>query len=175
MFRLFKRKDSADGPSPGAERTKKNGLAGFGALAKRGTRLRVVALITTAFVSSGLAVVVFFAINPAYGAFLGGATNITVSTDYTTPTGDLDDWFSGTDGDGNPIPVSGAATIKDLSDPSSPAPTGADDITRFWMGISTADGTAPGSGNDVQDFYFRVDTSYNNTTKKTLPPTIIFS
>jgi len=95
-------------------------------------------------VSSGLGVLTFFALSSAYGAFLSSGT-------ISTTDGVFTDW--GTTGS----PVSGSATVADLSDAKSPVPSL--NLERFWVGFSTADGTAPTTGNLVENFYFRVDTA----------------
>ncbi|MCH7736649.1 MAG: hypothetical protein IH872_04515 [Chloroflexi bacterium] len=128
----------------GADSTKINGRTGVGNSDQRVPRIRIVALLATMIVSSGLGVVTFFALNSAYGAFLG-------STTISTTDGVFTDW--GTTGS----PVSGSANIADLSDDKAPQPQL--NLERFWVGFSTADGTAPTTDNLVENFYFRVDTA----------------
>ena len=100
-------------------------------------------------VSSGLGVVTFFAQSSVYGAFLSSAT-------ISVTGGVFTDW--GTTGS----PVSGSGNIADLADASSPQPNR--NLERFWVGFSTADGTAPTIGNLVENFFFCVDTADTDGT-----------
>jgi hypothetical protein len=144
MFGSFREKNSANRQLAGADSAKVSGHAGIATLVERAPRLRIAALFATMIVSSGLGVLTFFALNSAYGAFLG-------STTISTTDGVFTDW--GTTGS----PVSGSANVADLSDDKAPQPQL--DLERFWVGFSTADGTAPITDNLVENFYFRVDTA----------------
>ena len=143
MFAQFLRKKHANRSRAGGAFTKKNGHAGIRTSNGRRSTLRRVAVTMVMFVVAGLAVQQFLLPNLAFSAFLGPST-------ISVTDGVFTDW--GTTGS----PASGIANLQDAAESKAPSP--GLDIDWFWLGFSTADGTAPSGSNSAQNFYFRVDT-----------------
>ena len=94
------------------------------------------------------------------GAFLGSST-ITIDGNITTN----DDWGT-TANPAQGIAVSQDANNDGVGDANANFDNTEEDINYFWMGVSTVSGgtTAPTTGNEVENFYFRIDTFETTTT-----------
>ena len=160
MFGFFRRNISANRRSAGADPARTNGHAVIGRLVERAPRLRIVALFATMIVSSGLGVLTFFALSSVYGAFLGSTTISTTDNLFT-------DWEQGGTmthpliaqdaGLGN-VTVPKVEVFRLFDSPESGNIQEGLDINSFWMGFSTASGSAPSGSNLIENFYFRIET-----------------